>query len=1132
MTIQAEALKVKQQVLFKVQYEWEKLFFDFPLSIDMLKTLGLSLLIGYSSELIAKIMSLIGDNSLGFDITDQKQLKIYLKNQPTSKAIFKVVDDSMDEELLSDALLKCINSPNNKAVINEELVRQISPDEDSLKSYINTIKNDNQKDLKSKLKNIQDKFKNKLNELSGSLDEYSETANEYTETVNEYLVYMLLAYYIINFIIEIFNKTDIPSGYISKYIAKVTSVTIASVSNANKELYETLSPTFSILYLADAILTALIVAMAIYIRNRKKYQENSTVTLEENTCPVYLENNSLEPVDPSSNVSKIETLELPTCCKFNDLDVEIVPQEPYESKLENNKYCEIPEPAKEKELVDANPILIANAIIENKKLEEFNIIISKNSKINGGTLLGTIDNQNIYSPINGVVSDIEKNKITLSNVSESNQTFLESNIKLLTEKYTEISDTRDFLFKWLVPSLLPIMLAESPAVDGEISDDEANGIKFVGINKQWNLIQSNYRNNLNYYEKQIQIVASEDNIKTNAENETLEKINNEIKKEQDLLLKHLKNYNEFAINRSKQTNTLDGEYILIEYYINLLSEISKSTHQTKIEQTFYNQLNKFILQRFYIDEYDREKINKKIILLSNKLSNVDTTNLFIDKLYNKFSNIKFKKDWLKELGKNNKNLTDIEKTSLINQISFLINYYLNINEDTTKYSDLTNKDRQKQISIERNYIYNYFSSLWVNLDNLPNEIKTLEFIINDISVLTTYSVINIDSVNYRYYSIAKNENKCEGADIDPNLGGKTVTKFNDIKYWLKYCSLATLASVANPALGWASGFIGPTGPILFPIVYIPIKAISTDYGFIVFGLTITGAVVMPFVLLVNLSTVFQLPLFDPVVAIKNEINALKLNLTGQLDEFKLFTIKTYLDKTKNELDKATLIYNEAKTNLKNHRSNKPPNIKKYAIEYAKWLKTNIELTQSKLIFGIDKYKIEVKYKSIYIFYTVGGEIEEGGEVNDIIDSLKKTEKIINNQFDKLVKLVEKLEKFIGPLPITLKPDSANFGFTIKNPKPLSVFAINLSTGMIQTNILDNILANFKISNESFMTSKGPIVDYNEYKMKMQASLPLLIPRDPFPAYENLKLSNLGLISFLYTEFVVGGKLSFGIPGLP
>ena len=157
-------------------------------------------------------------------------------------------------------------------------------------------------------------------------------------------------------------------------------------------------------------------------------------------------------------------------------------------------------------------------------------------------------------------------------------------------------------------------------------------------------------------------------------------------------------------------------------------------------------------------------------------------------------------------------------------------FYLNIKSSTGEYKDLKGADNKAQVSKEGNYISNFFGQLWIRFDALPGEIAELESRLESLALFTGYSITEIGGEEYRTYLISDKEG-CKRPDRDPNLGGATETDLGSIKYWLKYCSFATLASVVTGA--WSTGWLGPPAPILFPTIYIPIKPITTSYGFIV-----------------------------------------------------------------------------------------------------------------------------------------------------------------------------------------------------------------------------------------------------------------------------------------------------------
>lgn len=1137
MTIQAEAMKLKGELIFKVQTELEKLFFDFPLSIDLLKSMGIALLLQFADQLKDEILSRF---DVPFDLDNMNQLKNAIKKNPKTNAIFKAANQLMDEEALSNALLACEKAKAEKdptALFNETNTHLLTENKEDINKFIASIKVQNNNSLLDKLDVIKDK-------LNGLMDDASDVLN----IMNDYLAYALLGYYIVNLIIDLFTRTDMPSGYLSRYTGKLVSVFIASVSDAAQELYDMVSSILNIVISVDALLTGLIVAMTLYVLNRLKFQESSKKELSKMMCPDY--DGSLDGFDEDPSLNERASIDLsnitdlPDVCDYDEFPEYLVPKEPFELKLANSEInCSV-DFVEEDDIIslqDAKPLLATKAVVENQRDGQLKILVEKGNKIKTGKLIGLVGKKKIYSPINGTVYDITNNQIFFDDITDKSQSFLEEKAKDLSDKYSEFNASKEFLKKWAVKSLYPVMLGNSPTNDREIAGEELTAITNVGVEQYYNKLVEDYNKKVEIYEKNAEIIASKDNVTIHAEDETLHIIKRDIDNLQVLLGRDIKKLQKDSIEIANVTMGLISEYALIDFYFEFLLELAASDNKTSIETKFYDNLHKFQERRLYIEQFDTTVLNQRVDDLTLELlgdfypEDLDLKERAL-KSYNTTNELKEIKDWLTLVAKNNESIEEIDKVKIINKIIFLLEFIVQVPEYAEKYGDLDPSKVFEQTVIEGNYINRYINSIFRKIINIPKQIKSLEAQIDDISLISSFSIIEYNDANHRQYVITPDEDviKCVPVDLDPNAGGNTTTDFSDINYWIKYFSIATLTGCGMPGIGWATGLILPSGPVLLPVVYIPIKAVAMDYGFVVFGLTITGVVLMPFMMFVNLSTVFQLPLFDPVKALKNEISALKLNLVGQLDEFKVATIKQFLDSAKVELDAATVAYEGAKDNHIQHKLKKPPKTKKYIKEQAEWTVTNVEYIQSKLTFGVAKFSAETKYSLLYILWSVGGELSEklSAGLGQAFAALKQAEDLINIQFDALAKMVETLEKIVGPLPITLQPDSANWGFTLKNPMPLTPFGLQLTAPMIQLNILDPIIEKFRAKNVDFMSPGGVKLDYASYIELIQSMLSILILRDPFPPYEKLSLTNVAWIIFLTGELIPFGARQFGMPGMP
>ena len=316
---------------------------------------------------------------------------------------------------------------------------------------------------------------------------------------------------------------------------------------------------------------------------------------------------------------------------------------------------------------------------------------------------------------------------------------------------------------------------------------------------------------------------------------------------------------------------------------------------------------------------------------------------------------------------------------------------------------------------------------------------------------------------------------------------------------------------------------------MIPVIYLPIKPIYTKYGFIVIGLSICGLFIFPWSLFVNYSSKNALPFFDPTITLKNEVEDVKKKINNQLSQFRINIIKTVLDKTKEDLNNVEKQISNYKEQLEKNKILKPKKVKNlnYLNEYKNWNQKNLELRELISTESIKKWKLEKKY------FILDEAYKNKTSVKDVDIGLKNEEKLINSQIDKLNILVDNIDNIISPLPITLKPETANFGITIKNPKPLIKIKDELDDN-INEKALNKITENFRLKNSDFMLNNysDKISNFNSYKKNLITSMPLIVKQDPFPRYSQLSIKNIRWLEFLYKDFISTGAQTFGFPGFP
>ncbi len=903
----------------------------------------------------------------------------------------------------------------------------------------------------------------------------------------------------------------------------------------------------------DNILIAVGGATLVYLENRGHEQENSEKQLEAltilNTCTPP---DSFE--DPSI-VSTPFTTDGFTCPI--DIDTIIVPHEPIDEKLENLN-CELLVLEEAASIIGETKEDIATlAMIENMSpTETFKIDVTVGSSVLPETLVGSIGDTLIYSPVLGTVSNIEENKVFLSDISDSGTNLIEQTTEELNAVYEELSNTKEFIKGFFINSQLPVLLDASPAVDSSDNLTSSNSnVSFIsGVTQTYEKEVENGTRTIDIFNKNIQIIAGQDNVKQKAENEELDKLKEEYDNEEKTMYDNLDLFSSKAINIAGISYAKKQEFVLIEYYIQLIGKLNAFDNQNNIVTSYIKNINEFIIDRFYIDKFNLENLQIRINELANKLNEsyfFNSPNFFdnINTVYN--NNLsgnpeKAAKDYIESIKKNSKLETTVQD-DLIAQIKGLfviIREILDINklEDTTPKRNVF-----EQTVHEANFINIYFGNLWNRLNDLPIEIDELLKKIEDLALSFVPPAIRVNDEGreYQWYGVKGPERTCPIPEEDnPYLSPYTEIGMGDIRYWLKYCAFATLASVINPSAGWATGFPPPIGPILFPVVYLPFKSFETKWGFIVVGLTITGIYPFPWVLFTNYSTNYNTPFGNPTALLKKGIESLKKSLSDQTVEFKQSVLKGYLTRTKKEVDTLNAKVDQITEDKREHKLTKPKNPRypsdtpaaekirgrlSYTKKLETWTENQVIYTEQLTSTKAQRFVVEKKYDIIYKAFSGDSKIEG----DEKLVSFQKQQEQITAQLDKLNVLVDKLDKFLIPLPITMSPQTANFAFTPKSPKIINQWSKDLDDNVNQ-GAIDKVIEKFEPIADDYMSGnfKNTQPTYGKLKTALKLAMPTMIKKDPFPKYENLSPVNLSWSKFLYTKWAVSGAQTYGIPGQP
>jgi hypothetical protein len=221
-------------------------------------------------------------------------------------------------------------------------------------------------------------------------------------------------------------------------------------------------------------------------------------------------------------------------------------------------------------------------------------------------------------------------------------------------------------------------------------------------------------------------------------------------------------------------------------------------------------------------------------------------------------------------------------------------------------------------------------------------------------------------------------------------------------------------------------------------------------------------------------------------------------------------------------------------------------LEKYATDLKNYTETINSKRAAKVELQVRRFALALKAK---ILSEKLEDIATGTVIDPVIQAIEFTEKQIEKAFDALLKVIDKIDAFVGALPISVDATSVSFSFTLKNPRPWSEVKDGLED-TVSANALQPYLDKIDISKEALMNSQfASIWTLTVNALNTAVGLfnnpasPIrtaLVPVEAFPTYKALLPINLSWwgipatpvspIGFIQPHFVSTGGKSFGIPG--
>ena len=934
----------------------------------------------------------------------------------------------------------------------------------------------------------------------------------------------------------------------------------------------------------DGAISAILLAGLIYEFNRRLLQDKAQEELNSITssilCPP--EGISMSITGDSNTTRSLTDFSLKGFSCPIPLDNYITPHEPIEQKTQSFT-CPLPQDTFASTVLGpVAPLspLATKALYSNIGVRtHFYPLPKPGDTVLPGTPLFTDRKDTIiFSEVGGKITSINEQdqEIIISDIYEPAVSPLQDTIDNLGNNMAELTNTKMFLKDWYIHTILPRILAISPKADPSTA---AEGTPIVyrtgGAEKRYEKAEKKQERIQKTYDKDARKVTGKDKVKENAENETLYKIKEDLERVEQVFYGSLHTQGIAAINQGKVTSTDNKEYVLIEWYMQIYQELlnahSQSTTeeyqsvtapedkvQNKILTDFTKGINDILIQRYYIDGYKWELLTKKINQLSYELDRNMSKTEGDSRSYYQILEEKWVRNpqkgaelifsQIQAWGKKVQSTSTVDKNKLRSRIDALFTFsqsiaLLNVNDWSTEETPIEATVR------EANYMANYMGVLWRNLTEIPKKIDENIVTLDEIGRSSIVpSVITRDDEQYKWYCVGDSR-ECPVPEVpDERLSPFSKYEFKDIQYWLKYCAYATLSSVLSLPPNWGTGIPPPFGPIPLPTVYIPIKAFQLAWGALVIGITITGIYPFPWVMIANLSNEHHVPLVDPATILTKQADVIKKGLLSKLRNFKREMLQSAMDDVKEDMVFYNVELDRIATSQATLRSNRPQRNREaeafgdkaaalagYTQELTSWNVTRAAYAEEKVVIKSKLYTAQVKWDMLKSAQDGSGKVDA---TDPQLVAVEASEKAIDKSFAALDKVIAAIDPFIAKIPVATKPGTANFAFTLKNPKPIQKMADGVNE-QVNSPLLEKISKPFDLDKEDLMsTNYGSKIDQSyingkKYMNTLAASSVALIPVDPFPKYEMLVPQNLSwTLKFLLPSWGPTGGGQYGFPGFP
>jgi hypothetical protein len=902
--------------------------------------------------------------------------------------------------------------------------------------------------------------------------------------------------------VKMLSRTEFPSKYRAKYLQHICKICKHDAKKYSSREISRFKSIINSIDVVDAMIASTVSLAYTYLSNRYSMWQSSANETNEAMSTVTCDSSIALPFDLDPSVRVLSNIDISDIgCPLNDDEVSPSSRIMDEARVDCNIAPIITEPE-----YFADTVEPTDAVFRFVREEQFLPYVTVGMQLNSAVRIGVVDSSTVMSPVSGEVSTIAGTDVYVVDVELINDEIIENLTEELANNHATLGDTREAIKSYFVKLSYPLMLKNPGRSIG------------TGLRAEYDGILSSYRSSLKDYERKIQDVAKPGSFN---ENDDLDAFSSGITSLTDALLDSVKITISNSQNSLHNVNPVPSDYVLFSYYVSLLGEINSSPNITETLRSLRDKVKEFAENRLYVEKPAVDVVKGMINARLNDFVGGRSIDYFaaMTSRYEVKKKISDVSDYVSSSLAPVSGKTSTERDEALSYAMTVFEFWTSRNVVLSKYKDVVMTSNQL-LDAEYSYVKTFVDSSFSRMDtlNARNVAITEELRSRAALASPAVSTINGKKVYVFDYRPKSTCTVSHDPDINPDAKDDMTTR----RYWLKYFAVVTALSVASVDR-WSTGLILPTGPVLFPVVYVPIVPIKTSFGVIVIGLSVCGVSVSPFVYKVNGSGNYA-SVISVASPIKAEIKALKKEIKSLPETIKESIVKPAIAESLSEIKelRSSIRANDAK--MKTSRENKPAS--KSGADYAKWKVNDDALKAKAKALNAEKAMKEKKHKSLSDYDKLG---KVPGNDDQTSLKVKAAVKSIDAKKKKLDDLIDKVDSIISKIPGAIPPNSTVFGPTAKKPGKNNTIDDDI-TDSVNKGALSTSVSSFKKSNEIFMKknfSRGKKL--SEYRRELKLGLNSILKKEPFPTYSKIRMTNPGFIAYC-RKVILTGSRSFGIPG--